>query len=155
MAQQQPFNWYGRSDGVAVSAGQKADSSFDVIDSLAAQAVIPAGTLLQRGTDPETQAVALTTGAFCGVAVHKHTDPLYCSAGYPIGYEMPVMRLGRIYIKAGAAITAGADVALGADAQHVITATSGKKSLGRAITTVTTAEDLVVVEVNVYGSTLA
>ncbi len=152
MSQQSAFNWYGSSDAVAIS-GQKADSSTDIVDSYAAEEVIAPGSLVIRGTNPETQTKLATsnTSEVIGVAIHKHIDPLYNGAGYPIGAEVPIMRFGRVYVKAGTAITAGAQLMLGADAQHVIVATTGKKVIGRAMTTVTAAEDLLIVEVNAYG----
>lgn len=156
MPQIKPFNWYGREDAVAVCAGQKADASCDIVDDLAAEEVIVPGTFVMRGTDPQTQCKKLTAaGTMAGVAVHKHIDPLYNGNGYEVGYQVPIMRMGRIYMLAGAAVAAGDRVTMGADASHVVKAATGKTIMGRAITKATAAEDLIIVEIVMDGASLA
>lgn len=136
MAQVQPFNNYEIDMPVALE-GMKGDSTVDVVDSFAAEVAIKAGMPVIRGTDGAKQIKAASTSGdgakVIGVAVLTHKEP---EAAYPIGYSVPVMTFGDVYVKAGGTVTAGDSVALtisGGTASFVASSTSSAEAVSNMI----------------------
>ena len=104
------FNWYSYGQPIGV-AGMKADSTVDVIDSFAAEGAIPAGAVVERGTDPQKQVKVSTTPAnVIGIAIFENKveeTPLY-----PDKYAVPVMTFGDVYVEVADAVIAGTAVKL-------------------------------------------
>ena len=137
------FNWYSYGQDKAV-VGMKADSTVDVIDSFVAEGAIPAGAVVERGTDPAKQVKASVTAAnVIGVAIFENKveeTPLY-----PDKYAVPVMTFGDVYVQVGAAVTAGTPAYI--DASGNFTDSTGTAVAGMTYMTSAEAEGLAVVRI--------
>ena len=137
------FNWYSYGQPIGV-AGMKADSTVDVIDSFAAEGAIPAGAVVERGTDPQKQVKVSTTPAnVIGVAIFENKveeTPLY-----PDKYAVPVCTFGDVYVQVNAAVTAGTPAYI--DASGNFTDSTGTAVAGMTYMTSAEAEGLAVVRI--------
>lgn len=115
MAQVQAFQWYQQDMPVAIP-GMKADSTVDVVDSLAAEAALNPGDAVIRGTaDGQAKPVASADdiSKVIGIAVHTHKAYDGVGAYYEKDYTFPVMTFGDVYVKVAGTVTAGGVVAMG------------------------------------------
>lgn len=95
---------YGFTSAIG-QAGQIADSSMRVVNSFAAEAVVPFGAAVQRGTNPAKQVKPFIGGTFAGVAVFSHTEE---TGQYEIKGSAAVMSKGRVIVDTLAvSVTAG------------------------------------------------
>ena len=115
MAQVQAFQWYQQDMPVAIP-GMKADSTVDVVDSLAAEVALNPGDAVIRGTTgdqgkPVTEAADIAN--VIGIAVHTHKAYEGTGAYYEQNYNVPVMTFGDVYVQVAGTVTAGGVVAMG------------------------------------------
>lgn len=120
------FNNYQQYDDKAFP-GMKADSALDTVDSYAVETATNPGIVVKRGTDGSKQckplAAAADAAAALGITVHTHKE--LETPYYPVGYSVPVMTFGDIYIEAGGDITPGTVMAIDASLKFVAHGASG------------------------------
>lgn len=110
MAQVKPFNWYEQESAPGI-AGQKADTTVDIVDSFAVEGGVDAGELVIRGTDPQKQVKALAAVSdvdkVVGVVVHDHAELPESGKMYAEGKTVGVMTMGDIYVEVADDVVAG------------------------------------------------
>lgn len=143
MAQSVPFTFWSAEQAPGY-AGMKADSTVDVIDSYAAAEGIEAGVPVMRGTDPLTVALADDADAVIGISVHTHK--INETPYYPAGYAVPVCSFGDVWVKVGAAVTAGGAVYID-EATGEFTDSTGTAVAGMTYLTSAGADERAVVRV--------
>lgn len=148
--------------------GQIADAGLRYCYSAWAEGTgVKAGVPCKRGTAPETQVSAITTGDtitvgnFAGIPVLSSSRP-YDATLISAGDDVSVMRLGVVYLEFGEAVTAGEQVTivlatgvLGGVAQGTAAgaiATGTVVLPGLRIVQTTSAAGPARVEVNLFGS---
>lgn len=133
MAQNKPFTWYADQDAIGYP-GLKADTTTDVIDSMAAESGINPGDPVIRGTKEgqvKVATAAIDGKKVIGVAVHVHREPAEDDAYYEAGYAVPVMTFGDIYVIAGGDVAPGdaVDIAIGDGKTLVFTKSAGTNTV--------------------------
>lgn len=93
-------------------AGAKYDISPDTVVSYAAEAAIPFGRAVKRGTDKQKEVllVAADTDAFFGVALKQQTIVIATGAtpGYAQYDTVSVLEQGKVWVEVTSDVTAGA-----------------------------------------------
>ena len=105
-------------DQVIGQAGQIADASNRVIDSFAAEGVIPFGRAVARGTDKEKQVIPFLGTGFVGVAVFSHTE---VTGQYEDEATVAVITSGRVLVDTLAVSVVAGETAYCVDATGVYT----------------------------------
>ena len=114
MAQVSVFEWY-KQDMPVGFPGMKADSTEDVIDSFAAETALNPGEAVIRGTNDgqvKPVAAAADISNVIGIAVHTHKNYSGTGAYYEVGYNLPVMTFGDVYVQVAGTVAAGGQVAM-------------------------------------------
>ena len=94
-------------------AGQRADSGIKHDDSFAAEGTIVAGQPVLRGTDPQTQVIAIADSdtvdgsTLAGFALLDTSRPFDATAPIADDDSVAVRRQGRIYVQVSDAVSAG------------------------------------------------
>lgn len=159
-------NTYGFSLDVA-QAGQKADLTYDQVESFAAEGAVPMGNGVIFGTDPAKQVAvpADATGDFAGIAAFTHKqeqgfdqsvalgNQSSTGAEYRNGDTVNVLRRGRVWVE----VTE--DTVVAGEAAYVDVTTAGEEgkftnvstsnlATGGIFRTAGDTGDLVIVELN-------
>ena len=111
---------YGVTPAVAYLGMLAEQFSQRQIDSFLTEDVIIAGRAVERGTDPATQVLQLSSAATAvyGVSVASYENietPEGALITYAAKSSIAVMERGRIWVHAGAAVAVGAEVTPGLD----------------------------------------
>ena len=130
MAQVSVFEWY-KQDMPVGFPGMKADSTLDVIDSFAAETALNPGEAVIRGTNDgqvKPVAAAADISSVIGIAVHTHKAYEGSGEYYEVGYNLPVMTFGDVYVQVNDTVAAGGAVAILVDGDGVNFVASGTSS---------------------------
>lgn len=157
---------YGFSLDVA-QAGQKADLTYDQVESFAAEGAVPMGFGLIFGTDPAKQVAvpADDAGTFAGISVFTHAqeqgfdqsvalgNQSSTGAEYRDGDAVSVLRRGRVYVEVTADDVvanepAFIDVTSAGEEGKFTNVDTGNVATGGIFRTAGDTGDLVIVELN-------
>lgn len=86
--------------------GGLGDTVFKTTDSYLAEEAICPGEAVALGTNPAKQVKVMTEDAtFAGIAMHAHKELAH--PYYPVGYCLPVVTEGRVWVKVDGDVKAG------------------------------------------------
>lgn len=86
--------------------GGLGDTVFKTTDSYLAEEDICPGMAVALGTNPAKQVKVMSDGAaFAGIAMHAHKELAH--PYYPVGYCLPVVTEGRVWVKVDGDVKAG------------------------------------------------